>query len=83
MPTAAVSQDAIISDVTEEATFSAFASLNNLVESNTEAKIRGDRIGDLVTEALKPMLREWLDANLQGIVEHAVTREVQRISSGK
>jgi len=44
---------------------------------------RGDRIGDLVMEALQPMLKEWLDANLKGIVERAVTKEVKRISSGK
>ena len=44
---------------------------------------RGDRIGDLVQEALRPMLKEWLDKNLKGIVERAVTKEVKRISTGK
>jgi len=75
--------DAIIDDVTETATAGAFASLTNVVEEKATVAERGDRIGDLVQEALRPMLKEWLDANLKGIVERAVTKEVKRISSGK
>jgi cell pole-organizing protein PopZ len=29
---------------------------------------------------LKPILKDWLDANLPGIVEEIVTREVARIT---
>jgi len=36
-----------------------------------------------VQGAFRPMLKEWLDANLKGIVERAVAKEVKRISSGK
>jgi len=79
----AVKKDAIIDDVTESATAGAFASLNQVVEDKALVAERGDRIGDLVQEALRPMLKEWLDANLKGIVERAVTKEVKRISSGK
>ncbi|MDB2437162.1 DUF2497 domain-containing protein [Hellea sp.] len=75
--------DAIIDEVTETATAGAFASLTNVVEEKATTAERGDRIGDLVMEALQPMLKEWLDANLKGIVERAVTKEVKRISSGK
>ena len=75
--------DAIIDEVTETATAGAFASLTNVVEEKATVAERGDRIGDLVMEALQPMLKEWLDANLKGIVERAVTKEVKRISSGK
>ena len=75
--------DAIIDEVTESATAGAFASLNQVVEEKATVAERGDRIGDLVMEALQPMLKEWLDANLKGIVERAVTKEVKRISSGK
>ena len=75
--------DAIIDEVTETATAGAFASLNQVVEEKATVAERGDRIGDLVTEALQPMLKEWLDKNLKGIVERAVTKEVKRISSGK
>ena len=79
----AVRSDAILDEVTEEATASAFAELNQVVEDKAVFEERGPRIGDLVQEALKPMLKEWLDANLKGIVERAVAKEVKRISSGK
>ena len=82
MPRAAKS-DAILDKVTETATADVFASLNKVVEEKATIAERGDRIGDLVQEALRPMLKEWLDTNLKGIVERAVTKEVKRISSGK
>jgi len=82
MPRAA-KKDAIIGEVTESATADVFSSLNKVVEEKALVAERGDRIGDLVTDALRPMLKEWLDANLKGIVERAVTKEVKRISSGK
>ena len=82
MPRAAKSET-IIDEVTEVATAGAFASLNQAVEEKAVVAERGDRIGDLVMESLRPMLKEWLDENLKGIVERAVTKEVKRISAGK
>ncbi|MEM9600088.1 MAG: DUF2497 domain-containing protein [Pseudomonadota bacterium] len=79
----AVRSDAILDDVTEEATMTAFAQLNQAVEDKAILSERGPRIGDLVQDALKPMLKEWLDENLQAIVERAVAKEVKRLSSGK
>lgn len=76
-------RETILDEVTETAAASAFASLNQVVDEKNIVEERGDRIGDLVTEALKPMLKEWLDKNLKTIVERAVTKEVKRISSGK
>ena len=73
----------IIDDEVEVEASSAFAQLNRLVEEKAVVEERGPRIGDLVAEALKPMLKEWLDENLKGIVERAVQKEVKRISSGK
>ncbi|MBA4274141.1 MAG: DUF2497 domain-containing protein [Alphaproteobacteria bacterium] len=40
----------------------------------------GHTVEDLVVEALKPMLKEWLDANLPALVDRKVQREVERIS---
>ena len=34
----------------------------------------------VVREMLKPMLKEWLDEHLPGIVEQLVTREIARIT---
>ena len=73
----------IVADDVELEAGSAFAELNRLVEEKQEFQDRGPRIGDLVQEALKPMLKEWLDENLQAIVERAVQKEVKRIASGK
>lgn len=39
-----------------------------------------DTLEGLVREMLKPMLSEWLDANLPAIVETMVSREIARIS---
>lgn len=83
MPVKAVKTDAILDEVTETAAAGAFAELNQVVEDKAIFNERGPRIGDLVQEALRPMLKEWLDANLKGIVERAVAKEVKRISSGK
>lgn len=79
----AIRSDAILDEVTEEAASGAFAKLNTVVEEKAVFAERGDRIGDLVLEALRPMLKEWLDGNLKGIVERAVAKEVKRISTGK
>jgi len=82
MPKASA-KETIVDNATEDATASAFASLNKVIDEKATMADRGDRIGDLVQEALRPMLKEWLDKNLKGIVERAVTKEVKRISSGK
>lgn len=39
----------------------------------------GRTLEDLVKEMLRPMLSEWLDANLPGLVERMVKREIERI----
>ena len=75
--------DAILDEVEKTASADVFATLNKAVEEKAIQNERGDRIGDLVMDALRPMLKEWLDENLKGIVERAVTKEVKRISSGK
>lgn len=38
-----------------------------------------DTLEGMVREMLKPMLSEWLDANLPRIVETMVAREIERI----
>jgi len=68
---------------TQEETSSAFASLTSAVQEQALAEENGPPIGELVKEALKPMLQEWLDNNLKAMVQRAVTKEIKRISSGK
>lgn len=40
-------------------------------------------IEGLVRDMLRPMLKEWLDENLPGLVEQLVTREIARITGRK
>jgi cell pole-organizing protein PopZ len=39
----------------------------------------GNTLDDVVREMLKPLLKEWLDANLQQLVESEVAKEIDRI----
>lgn len=40
----------------------------------------GRTLEDLVKEMIRPMLKDWLDNNLPQIVEHAVRRELDRMT---
>ena len=40
----------------------------------------GPTVDELARSLLRPMLKEWLDANLPGIVEAQVRKEVERIA---
>ncbi|MGO4688866.1 DUF2497 domain-containing protein [Brevundimonas sp. 2YAF1] len=40
----------------------------------------GNTVEAMVREMLRPMLKDWLDANLPGIVEAQVRKEVERIA---
>jgi len=40
----------------------------------------GSTVEAMVAQMLRPMLKEWLDANLPGIVEREVRKEVERIA---
>ena len=47
----------------------------------SKMEVRGDNtIEGLIKEMLKPMIKDWLDANLPTIVEEKVEAEVQRIA---
>lgn len=67
----------IVSDVTAQATRGALASLSRLLvkpEPESDGTLEG-----LVREMLRPMLREWVDANLPDMVETMVSREIAKI----
>jgi hypothetical protein len=55
---------------------SAFGQLSRTVAMPAD----GRSLEDVVRELLRPLLRDWLDANLPGIVEKAVQLEVERIA---
>lgn len=60
---------------TEAAAAGALARLVSKMDMGSEHTLEG-----LVREMLKPMIKEWLDANLPAIVEDKVEAEVQRIA---
>lgn len=75
---APAAREPILSERAVEATRAPLEALSRMV---VKPEVPGsDTLEGLVTEMLKPMLREWLDANLPQIVERMVAREISRIT---
>ena len=70
--------ESIVSPEAAAASRGALDSLSRLMikpEPGSDGSLEG-----LVREMLRPMLREWLDANLPELVETMVSREIKRIT---
>jgi uncharacterized protein len=67
---AATTADALMSDVTVAASL-----------TKSPAFRSGATVEDLVLEALRPMLKDWLDGNLPGLVQSLVEKEIRRLSA--
>ena len=75
---AAARPDPIVSENTATAARGAIDALSRLMvkpEASGDGTLEG-----LVREMLRPMLREWLDANLPDMVERIVAREIAKIA---
>jgi len=79
--------DALLSDRTLATSMAALNALKNIPDAplpplpTSGLRFRsGTTIEDLVIEALRPMLKDWLDMHLTGIVERMVEKEVRRLS---
>ncbi|MBS0361252.1 MAG: DUF2497 domain-containing protein [Proteobacteria bacterium] len=71
--------EALVSEPTAAAAASAFGQLSAAI-----LMPQSDRtLEDVVRELLRPMLQQWLDTNLPGIVQQAVEAEVERIARGR
>lgn len=81
VPPMIVPDDEILSIATATATRSALSTLSRL-KVRPEDGAPENSLEGLVREMLRPMLKEWLDANLPAIVESMVAKEIQRISGG-
>ncbi|WP_454916405.1 DUF2497 domain-containing protein [Xanthobacter sediminis] len=66
----------LLSPAVDAAVAAAFKSLGDLVLPQQERTVE-----DLVKEILRPMLKEWLDQHLTGIVERLVRAEIERVTS--
>jgi cell pole-organizing protein PopZ len=77
------SYDSLVGDSAAASAAAAFAGLATSVkkpepmEPSTPA---GPTLDELARSLLRPMLKEWLDANLPAIVEAQVRKEVERIA---
>lgn len=81
----AASAQELITGITAAA---ATAALNNLAATLQNERAEhslpmgngGRTLESMVVEAIKPLLKEWLDENLTGIVERVVTQEVEKLT---
>lgn len=76
--------------LSKESALAAAAALRPVMESNSRPQApqvriespsfrSGATVEDLMVEAMTPMLKQWLDTNLKGIVERLVEKEIKRI----
>ncbi|QBX37891.1 DUF2497 domain-containing protein [Brevundimonas sp. S30B] len=88
-PAAAASPyDSLVGDSAAASAASAFAGLAATFQKPEAPAARGpdlnfasgSTVEAMVAEMLRPMLKDWLDANLPGIVEAQVRKEVERIA---
>lgn len=70
-------EDGMIEATTAAAASKAFANLSQTVQVSDG---QGRTLEDIVVEMLRPMIKDWLDANLPQIVEEKVEEEVQRVA---
>lgn len=73
-PSLPVSDDGIVADAAAQQTAGALGKLMGSMMVSS-----GNTLDDVVRELLRPMLKEWLDANLPTLVEAEVSRELDRI----
>ncbi len=78
LPAEADHQRAMLSQEVAEATATAFDRLADTIVSQASGGARS--IEDITRDLLRPMLKAWLDANLQGVVERLVREEIDRVS---
>lgn len=79
---APAAEEPIVSDSAAQATRGPLEALSRMVKpaEAPEAVHGTDTIEGLVRAMLKPMLSEWLDANLPRLVEDMVAKEISRIT---
>lgn len=74
--------DSLVSAAAASASTGAFAKLTKVASSSGPAPVTG---GDKTVEAflvelLRPMLKEWLDTNLETVVQRVVEQEVKKLA---
>ncbi|MEP2945845.1 MAG: DUF2497 domain-containing protein [Lentilitoribacter sp.] len=68
---------ALISAGSEAKVAASFAQLNDAITASSSQSLE-----EMANDMLKPMLQEWLDNNLPGLVEKLVREEIERVARG-
>ena len=76
-PRRAFSEDRLLSSNTDSTVSNAFNALAHTILTNN-----GRTLEDLVSDMMRPMLKNWLDDNLPTIVERLVRSEIERVARG-
>lgn len=82
-PKASTTEGGLIGPAAAAASTSALANLVQAVDASRGGTPigQGNRtIEDLVKEVMRPMIKDWLDANLPRLVERLVRKEIERLS---
>jgi cell pole-organizing protein PopZ len=87
-PASQAAPEPILSPTTAEATRGPLEALSRMVVKPEVAPAPAIPAGEtslegMVREMIRPMLRDWLDANLPRMVEEMVQREISRIAAGR
>jgi len=84
-PAASGDDHGLIGQAAAAAATSALTSLVQAVDASRGGTPigQGNRtIEDLVKEVMRPMIKDWLDANLPRLVERVVRKEIERLAHG-
>lgn len=75
----AATEEALLSPEPASASRDALERLVQAQKSNVEQKTSAEALEALVSEMIRPLLKEWLDGNLPHIVERMVAEEIARL----
>jgi cell pole-organizing protein PopZ len=77
IPAQASTNSALISAGPKAKVVASFAQLNDAITASSSQSLE-----EMTNDLLKPMLQEWLDNNLPGLVEKLVREEIERVARG-
>jgi cell pole-organizing protein PopZ len=75
-----VADGRLVSDEVEQVSAATISGLTAALASSARIGDGDQTLEQLVKDVLRPILKEWLDANLPGMVERIVREEVERIA---
>ncbi len=71
--------DGLMSEDKADASADAFANLLGAMSAATPVGAEGRTLEDIVKALMRPLLKDWLDANLPHLVDRIVREEIERV----